>query len=77
MLPKKPLCGNEKLKRKKKSKEELIKSQQRTLEKFIFKMVDTQEVCVNVIILNERIFFYGLRPMKCQERHFQQCTKIA
>jgi hypothetical protein len=27
------------------------------LEKFVFKMVDTQEVCINVIILNERIFF--------------------
>jgi hypothetical protein len=39
------------------------------LEKFVFKKVDTQEVCINVILLNER-FFFGLRPIKCQERHW-------
>jgi hypothetical protein len=55
MLSKKHLCGKEKL--EKKWKEELIKSQQEALEKFVFKMVDTQEVCINAIILNERIFF--------------------
>jgi hypothetical protein len=55
MLHKKHLCGKEKL--EKKWKEELIKSQQGALEKFVFKMVDTQEVCINAIILNERFFF--------------------
>jgi hypothetical protein len=39
MLSKKHLCGKEKL--EKKWKEELIKSQQEALEKFVFKIVDT------------------------------------
>jgi hypothetical protein len=56
MLHKKHLCGKEKL--EKKWKEELIKSQQGALEKFVFKKVDTQKVCINVIILNERNYFF-------------------
>jgi hypothetical protein len=36
----------------------LINSQQGDLEKFIFKKVDTLEVCINAVILNERIFFW-------------------
>jgi hypothetical protein len=69
MLPKKHLCGKEKL--EKKLKEELIKSQQGAIEKFVFKMIDAQKVCINAIILNERIYiFFGLRPIKGQERHW-------
>ncbi|KAK2432249.1 zinc finger MYM-type protein [Trifolium repens] len=47
MLPKKHLSGSEKRKKKKKRTEELIKSQQGALEKFVFKIVDTQENLVN------------------------------
>jgi hypothetical protein len=54
---------------KKKWKEELIKSQQGALEKFIFKKVNTQEVYINAIILNERNIFFCLRPIKCKEQH--------
>ncbi|AES58887.1 hypothetical protein MTR_1g009430 [Medicago truncatula] len=43
MLPKKHLSGSEKRKKKKKRNEELIKSQQGALDKFVFKKVDTQE----------------------------------
>jgi hypothetical protein len=46
------------MKNEKKWKEELIKSQQGALAKFVFKKIDTQEVCINVIILNERNFFF-------------------
>jgi hypothetical protein len=28
------------------------------LEKFVLKKVDTHEVCINVILLNERSFFW-------------------
>jgi hypothetical protein len=41
------------------------KSQQGTLEKFVSKMVDTQEICIK---LSKR-FFFGLRPIKGQKRH--------
>jgi hypothetical protein len=46
MLPKKHLSGNEKRKKRKRI-EELIKSQQGALEKFVFKKVDTLENLVN------------------------------
>jgi hypothetical protein len=55
MLPKKHLCGNEN--GKKKWKEEQIKSQQGGLEKFIFKKINTQKICINAIILNGRNYF--------------------
>jgi peptidyl-tRNA hydrolase len=48
MLSKKHLCGKEKL--EKKWKEELIKSQQETLEKIVFKMVDTQEIYILILL---------------------------
>jgi hypothetical protein len=57
MLSKKYVCGNEKWNKKSKWNEKLIKSQQGALEKFVFKRVDIQEICINAIILNERIFF--------------------
>jgi hypothetical protein len=68
MLLKKRLCGNEK--REKKWKEELIKSQQGAPEKFVFKKVDIQQVYINSIILNETIFVFGLKPIKCEEHLF-------
>jgi hypothetical protein len=46
MLPKKHLSGSEKRKKRKRT-EALIKSQQGALEKFVFKIVDTQENLVN------------------------------
>jgi hypothetical protein len=33
------------------------------------KMVDNQEVYINAIILHGIIIFFGLRPVKSQERH--------
>jgi hypothetical protein len=66
MLPKKHLCGNEKLKNK--IKAIAIKITTRgSLEKFVFKMINIQEVCINIIILNERsFFFFCLKPIKYQ-----------
>jgi hypothetical protein len=60
MLSIKHLYGKEKLEKKKRKKEELVKSQQGTLEKFVFKMVDTQNIYINTIILNEIIFIFFL-----------------
>jgi superfamily II helicase len=55
MLHKKHLCGNEKLKKEMKVRANKITT--RTLEKFVFKKVNIQKVCINTIILNERFFF--------------------